>query len=166
MSSTVLFVDDDLDVQEVMQLQIERAGYRALVASSAGEALRLLKEAPVTAVLSDIQMGEVSGIDLLKKAQANGFRQPFAFLTGFGSPESIIEAVRLGAVDFLLKPHKPEELQSVLHRLVEIGRKTEEIEEMLDALGEGVAPQTRAAIESLRRQIAWLRVLGSAPRVA
>lgn len=127
----LLIVDDEPDLQELLsgqaaQLKIEIGGSEAeieiLTASNGVEALQCVEsKAPVDAVLSDISMPKMNGLEFLAELRKRGYETPVIFLTGFGDKEKAIEAMRLGAMDFLDKPWKPELIDRSLANALTFG---------------------------------------------
>ncbi|MEQ1517645.1 MAG: sigma-54 dependent transcriptional regulator [Usitatibacteraceae bacterium] len=113
----VLVIDDESAVRQIMAANIKQAGYDVEQAGSAAEAASKLVRGDVDVALCDIQMPDGNGIDLVKAARASGTDTTFIMVTAFASMETAIEALRAGAVDYITKPFRTEEL---LHRLSQI----------------------------------------------
>lgn len=156
----VLVIDDDLEIGEMLVEIIERTGVAARFESDPARALAALRSVPLDVVICDISMPEISGIEVLRKTRALGLEMPFVFLTGFGEPETIVAAVRLGAFDFLFKPCGPGELFATLERAVAFSSRQQRAEALLAELG-AVAPQTHEILQDLRRQCALLRMIST-----
>ena len=120
----VLIIDDDLDYAASLKLILENANYNPLLAHSEEEALESIEKNTVDLSLIDIRLGQDNGIDLLLKLKK---RQPdilCVMITGFGTIETAIQALRYGAYDYLRKPVNPEELIVSLNRGFEKIRRT------------------------------------------
>jgi signal transduction histidine kinase len=101
---TVLIVEDDVGVARLERLRLERAGYTAIVAATAEEALRALEGDGIDLMLLDYKLaGQASGIDLHDQARAAGHDVPAVLVTGFGDEEMLAQALRAGLRDFLPK---------------------------------------------------------------
>jgi DNA-binding NtrC family response regulator len=112
----ILIIDDDLDYAASLKLILENANYNPLLAHSEEEALESIGKNAVDLALIDIRLGQDNGIDLLLKLKK---RQPdilCVMITGFGTIETAIQALRYGAYDYLRKPVNPEELIVSLNR--------------------------------------------------
>ncbi len=112
----VLIIDDDLDYAASLKLILENANYNPLLAHSEEESLESIGKNAVDLALIDIRLGQDNGIDLLLKLKK---RQPdilCVMITGFGTIETAIQALRYGAYDYLRKPVNPEELIVSLNR--------------------------------------------------
>lgn len=155
----VLIVEDEEQILEFLKDVLEGLGFPVFTAPNGVRAFEIMKAEKISLVLSDINMPEISGLQLLTKARRQNLGAPFIFLTGNCSADVIIEAVRLGASDFLLKPFEVLALEKVVQRVAAIGLRMEQIDDMLRSLGQDVAPKTHAHINDLRRQINVLRTM-------
>jgi DNA-binding NtrC family response regulator len=110
----VLFVDDDAFTRKIINTALTNRGFRTRLADSAMAALAILRTEPVDIVLTDLQMPGLSGLDLMRKMRDEGFNTPVILLTGVGSVEMAVSAVRSGAVHYLTKPVDPHDLQQLI----------------------------------------------------
>lgn len=101
---TVLIVDDDPGICTLLGRLCQRASYRTVMAQSAEEALALLEDAPADVVIVDLYLPEPRGLDILRRAKELYPTCEVIILTGHGGISSAIEALRLGAADYLQKP--------------------------------------------------------------
>jgi len=154
---TILVVDDDSGIREIIGMTLERMGANTLEADSAETAITVLQENPVDVVISDIRMQGKSGLDLLSRCHVQGIDVPFIFLTGYDGPEYMMKAVRLGAMDFLLKPLSPEELHLVLTRILAITYRQNQISEIMASFGDKIDSKKRNELTDLKRQISMIR---------
>ncbi|MCK4605863.1 MAG: sigma-54-dependent Fis family transcriptional regulator [candidate division Zixibacteria bacterium] len=120
MKYSVLIVDDDKIVNEVATETLQRAGYDCRSAFSGEEALAILDDSPVDIVLSDLKMDGMDGIELLRQTKKFNPQTVVVVMTAFGTIETAVKAIRLGAYDFLVKPVLPATLEHVLSRVTEI----------------------------------------------
>ena len=116
---TLLIVDDDLDFAASLKLILENEDYQPLMAHSEEEALATVEENTVDLALLDIRLGQDDGIDLLLKLKEIQPDILCVMVTGFGSIETAIQALRNGAYDYLRKPVNPGELLATLRRAFE-----------------------------------------------
>lgn len=135
----VLLVDDEVDLLDILKMDMESLGYEALTANNGQEALNIMKKVKegtlwINAVLSDINMPIMNGLIFLKELRALGLETPFVFFSGYGDKEKTIEALRLGALDFLEKPYDPDMLMATMKKACDLGTKMKKIEDELDAL--------------------------------
>ena len=112
----VLIIDDDMDFATSLKLILDNEDYNTLLAYSEKEALVCIAENTVDLALIDIQLGQASGIELLPKIMEIQPDTLCIMVTGFGSVETAIQALRNGAYDYLRKPVNPEELIATLKR--------------------------------------------------
>lgn len=115
----MLLVDDDPLVLDSIGTVLENKGNRIITAENGKKALELLDKEHFDLVISDLVMDEVDGIKVLKKAKNIGSDIKVIILTAYGSMTSTIDALRLGADDFLLKPCEPEEIIFRVNRCLE-----------------------------------------------
>lgn len=118
-SRNVLVVDDDIAMREMVMSLLDDVGHEAFEASNKNQALDCLARQPYDAILSDVRMPGGSGIDLLEAVREEHEGTPVILMTGFGSIQSAVEAMRAGAFDFVTKPFKREVLLSTLGRAFE-----------------------------------------------
>jgi two-component system response regulator HydG len=106
----VLVVDDDPGVRESMSRMLSQAGYTVRAADSGEAAFELAREGAFDVILSDMRMPGLSGIDVLRKLREARVDSAFIIMTGFGTVDTAVEAMKLGAVDFVQKPFFRDEL--------------------------------------------------------
>jgi two-component system response regulator AtoC len=127
MSATVLIVDDEENIRRVLSMALQKEGYHTIAASGGHQALKLLDEARCDVMLSDMVMPDMNGLELLRRARE---RQPellVVMMTAYGTIPAAVEAMRLGAVDFLTKPLEMDVLRKVIRNALrdrERGLKT------------------------------------------
>ena len=119
MSITLLIVDDSMTMRAVIKKVVQMSGFEAeayLEAGSGADAIEVLAREKVDLVLSDINMPEMSGIEMLQKVKADpGLSSiPVIMISTEGSEERISEALESGAAGYLKKPFQPEEVRALL----------------------------------------------------
>jgi two-component system, NtrC family, response regulator AtoC len=125
----LLIVDDEQTIRKLCVTVGEALGFICLEAESGESALSLLEEQPVHMVLSDMVMPRMSGLEFLEKVKKLLPRTEVALMTGHGSIETAVQAMKLGAYDYITKPFSPlEELRLFLRRMAEKVRLVEENE--------------------------------------
>ena len=112
----VLVVDDEANIRKVLSAQIKAAGYEVLEATNGLEALALIQQGEIDAVISDLRMPQLDGLGLLKKVQEIEIAPPVIVITAHGSMTTAIEAMKLGAFDFITKPFDKTELLNALRK--------------------------------------------------
>jgi two-component system response regulator FlrC len=115
-ASPVLVVEDDADLREALVATLELAGAAVLQADSGEAALAVLAEHYVGMVVSDVNMAGMDGLELLKVVRRRHPQLPMLLITAFGSIAKSVEAMRNGAVDYLVKPFKPQLLVATVAR--------------------------------------------------
>lgn len=110
MSPCVLIVEDDLELREALADTLELANISYLLAGNGEEALEQLKRKSADMVVSDVNMPGMDGHELLKQLRQTHPGLPVALITAFGQVERAVDAIRNGAVDYLMKPFEPEQL--------------------------------------------------------
>jgi two-component system NtrC family response regulator len=118
--TTVLIVDDEKDLRDGLAEAVRDLGYEALAAASGREALAITATSKPAAVLLDLRMPDMDGLDVLTRlrAGADGANVPVAIITAYATAANTIEAMRLGAFDHLTKPIGREDLASLLTRMI------------------------------------------------
>jgi CheY-like chemotaxis protein len=123
-SHAILLLDDDPVPLKIMRSVLAVAGYECFATHSAEDAITLIGRSPeITVVVSDINMPEMDGLEFLDRLRKANMQRPMPavlFLTGHPSLDHAIAALRLGAVDFLVKPMRPAELLHAVRRASEI----------------------------------------------
>jgi EAL domain-containing protein (putative c-di-GMP-specific phosphodiesterase class I) len=145
----VLVADDDAASRGLLARGLRSMGYEVLVAANGREAADLIRESPVDAIVSDISMPEMSGIQLLKAIRQRDADVPVVLVTGSPDVESAMQAVKHGALLYLRKPVDLDELGRVMARAVRLGRIARLKQEALALLsGGGLGGADLFALES------------------
>src|SRR2546428_13950852 len=123
----ILIVDDERSIRELLEIVLKKDGFNVTSVRSAVEALTILKSSEFDVIVSDIKMPDMSGIDLLREVRAQGFAGQFILLTAFATTETAIQALKMGAFDYILKTENfIEELKFVVYSALENRRLREE----------------------------------------
>jgi DNA-binding NtrC family response regulator len=136
MRFTLLIADDEKNIREGLAEALEADGYRALVAADGEEAMRLVDSGEIDLVITDLRMPKISGTELLVKIASRYPGLPVIVLTGHGTIEDAVSAMRGGAFDFLTKPVNLDHLSILVKRALEtreMARKNRELEAEVDA---------------------------------
>ncbi len=115
-TTSILVVEDDAGLREALCDTLSLANYQVVPAQSAEQGLQLLKEHKVSLLISDVQMGTMSGLDLLKTVKLNYPSLPVLMMTAYANVNDAVVAIRHGAVDYLAKPFSPEVLINMVSR--------------------------------------------------
>ncbi|MBI4567573.1 MAG: sigma-54-dependent Fis family transcriptional regulator [Planctomycetes bacterium] len=152
----VLVVEDNASMREVIRLSLVEHGHTAVEAASGEEAVKRLADSDFDLVISDLRLpGDLSGLDVLRKSKEAAPDAEVLLITAHGTIAEAVEAMRLGALDFLTKPFSIEELEARVEKALSQARAAREARELREALRDewgrlvGVSP----AIAEVRRFI-------------
>lgn len=112
----ILLVEDDLALQEALVDTLELNGYKVRTAASAEQAMLAVQEQIPALILTDVQLGGLSGLQLLTSLQRQGYDIPILMMTAYAQVDDAVKAMRLGALDYLSKPFASEQLLELLDR--------------------------------------------------
>jgi DNA-binding NtrC family response regulator len=158
--ATILVVEDKPNEREAMVRLLQTEGYSVSSAANPQEANRYIEE-PIDLVISDYRMGEHSGMDLLRFWRTRRPGVPFIMVTAYGNVDSAVEAMKLGAQDYLNKPVNPEELLILVQRSLAASSRERTIEQLRERLDE------RLGFEKIvGRSKAMLEIFDQARRAA
>ena len=135
--ATVLVVEDDPGLRELLRNELEDAGYEVSVAAHAEQARELLGEAMPQLVISDLRLPGASGRDLLGHCHSLGEPPGFIMITAFGTVEQAVDALKIGADDFLTKPLRLDHLRLAVARVLEGRRLRYELSQCRTLLDDG-----------------------------
>jgi len=116
MHERILVVDDDKLVNEFVDETLTRAGYDVTSAMSGEEAVELAEIEDFDLVLSDVRMPGMGGIELLKTIRKQSPQSLIIMITAYGTVKNAVEAMKLGAFDYILKPFSPDELEIIIKK--------------------------------------------------
>lgn len=119
MKTRILVVDDELSMREFISILLEREGYEVLTAADASTALERLSASPIDLVISDVQMPGLNGLELLARIRTSSPDTAVLLVTAYSTAEQAVEAMKLGAYDYLAKPFKVEELKILVRNALE-----------------------------------------------
>ena len=167
----VLFADDEAHLRDLMQMELPRLGHEVTVCGDGTAALRALERGSYDAALLDIRMPGISGIEVLGQIKQISPDTQVIILTGQATVDTAVQALRLGAYDYLTKPCKWAELEVLLQRIGErrdLSNKTAALESRLKnaegaplLIGETPAmQQVRRLIETIAPSEATVMILG------
>ncbi len=114
MKPRILAVDDEESIREFLEIMLKKEGYEVTTAEDGQKATELLKKKSFDMVISDLQMPNMTGMELLKYVKDNHPELVFMIITAFGTTESAVEAMKLGAYDYITKPFKIDEVRIVI----------------------------------------------------
>ncbi len=115
----VLVVDDEKSMRDFLRIYLTRAGHEAVLAAGVAEARRAVAAREFDVVLTDLQMPDGSGLDVLAAARARSAATQVIVVTAYATPETAIAAMKQGAYDYLTKPFKIDEVSVIVERALE-----------------------------------------------
>ncbi len=122
---TILIADDEVKERKVLALNLKNK-YEVLEAGNGEEAVDLIEKNKVHLVLTDMKMPRMDGLELLKRIQKYYKNIPVILITAFGSIENAVEAMKMGALDYITKPINVEELERLIEKSLNYGKLLEE----------------------------------------
>jgi len=155
----ILIVDDEKDIQELLMECLSSLTPNILIASNGEEALQTLMSNKINVILSDIKMPIKSGLQLLADVREMGILVPFVIVTAHADKQSLMEAIRLDATDFLDKPFHFGDVVKIMTRALQLGlmqaRSDKHIEQVYNASNLSIDEIARA--KKFRKVMARLR---------
>ena len=125
----ILLVDDEENARVALSRLLSREGYIVNTVANGFEALNHLREHDVNLIITDINMPEMDGISFLREANRSFPGINVIMITAYGGVESYIEAINLGAFEYINKPVRIEELTSILDRIFSLPDHRQEVQE-------------------------------------
>jgi putative PEP-CTERM system response regulator len=158
-TSTILIADDEKNIREGLAESLGLDGYKTLLAADGDEALKIVEDGDVDLVITDLKMPKVSGTDVLKSVVGRYPGLPVIVLTGHGTIEDAVTAMRFGAFDFVTKPVNLDHLSLLVKRALEsreLKRKNRELEAEVESERRsgamiGKSPEMKKVQELVRR---------------
>ncbi|MBW2624192.1 MAG: sigma-54-dependent Fis family transcriptional regulator, partial [Deltaproteobacteria bacterium] len=115
----ILIVDDDPSILELLERRFTSAGFSVLTASDGFQALDTLKEQDAAAIVADIKMPGMDGMELLKEVRSRKPELPIIFITAYGTIPDAVEFLKAGAVDYIPKPFDGRQLLDKVNKLID-----------------------------------------------
>lgn len=135
--AVILIADDNLSELEALSKVLTNVGYRVIPTSDGAAALEMLRKEEIDLLLADLQMPKISGEELLKMTQKLKPLLEVVIITGHGTVENAVEAIKMGAYDFIEKPIRKHYLLKVVGKALEkqgLSRRNEELKQMVSEL--------------------------------
>ena len=133
---SILIVDDDAEMRALLRDELQERGYRVTAVASGRDAVKKFGEENYAVLLTDLRMQGMQGLELLNEAKRDSPGTNVIIMTGFGSVESAIEAMKQGAYDYVTKPIKNEELALVVEKAVRDALLRREVQQLRRAVRE------------------------------
>ena len=153
----VLIIDDHNAIREGLELLLRKHGHRTFSAENGKQGLNLLSEHGAELVVTDLRMAGMDGIEVLRQVRAQAPETDVMMITAFGTVDRAVEAMKLGAVDFITKPFSPEEFA------VKVGRLLREREERDELRRENVALRIENTSLKEQTEARYGQIIGEAP---
>lgn len=154
----ILIVDDEESLRSFMEIMLKKEGYRVTLSASGAEALAELDRSAYDLVVTDLMMPEMTGLELLGKAKQRERAPEFIVMTAFGSVDSAIEAMKLGAADYIIKPFNVDQIKLVISRTLDKGNLVRKYSAPKKELGHEIAFENIiGASEPMQRVIKMAR---------
>lgn len=118
--SSILVVDDEEAIRELLVKLLQSAGHRVRAVGSAREAHAALKASPVSLLITDVKLPDQDGLALLQQACELDHRMMGLVMTGYGTVDLAVQAMKAGAAEFLMKPFENDALQLIVNRLLDL----------------------------------------------
>ena len=151
LSGTVHVIDDDLAMRESVEFLLSSAGYDVELYETA-QAFLDLSEPTFGCILSDVRMPGIDGLDLLKRLKSSGSKLPVLIMTGHGDVPLAVEAMKLGAIDFIEKPFDDDRLIGLIEAALKQARDGARSEAVIQDIAARVAslsPRERQVMDGL-----------------
>ncbi len=147
----ILVVDDELSMREFLEILLNRKGYRVSLAKSGKQALSLLGKSAYDLIVCDIKLGDISGLNVLKKAKKENPNSIVIMISAYASTETAVEAMNAGAYDYVPKPFDTDEFEQTIE----------------NALNLKTIEQEKAAIDNeLEKTRHFGKIVGNSPSMA
>ncbi len=116
---TILVIDDERSMREFLSIMLEREGYSVVTKDNGNDALEFIRKNKCDLIITDIKMPKMSGIDILRESMALHPNTPVIMITAFASTEVAVEAMKLGAYDYITKPFNVDEIKIIIKNAIE-----------------------------------------------
>ena len=144
----ILVVDDELSMRELLEVLLNKEGYRVTCAENGRDAISMIKKTVFDLLLCDIRLGDITGIDVLKALREENQDTVVIMISAYASTEAAVEAMNEGAYDFVPKPFNNEELKKTIKNALSL-RTIEHEKEILD--------------DELKKTLHFEKIVGNSP---
>ena len=144
----ILVIDDELSMRELLEVLLNKEGYRVTCAENGRDAISMIKKTVFDLLLCDIRLGDITGIDVLKALREENQDTVVIMISAYASTEAAVEAMNEGAYDFVPKPFNNEELKQTIKNALSL-RTIEHEKEILD--------------DELKRTLHFEKIVGNSP---
>jgi two-component system response regulator AtoC len=133
----ILVVDDEEKMRRLLEMSLKNMGHDVVMAADGVEALTCCDEAPFDLILTDLKMPRMDGLQLLRTLRERGEEVPVIVLTAFGTIETAVEAMKLGASDYIIRPFEMETVELAVTRALAMGAVQRENRYLRDEVAKG-----------------------------
>jgi len=133
----ILVVDDEEKMRRLLEMSLRNMGHEVIMAADGVEALAACAEAPFDLIMTDLKMPRMDGLQLLKSLREGGEDVPVIVLTAFGTIETAVEAMKLGAADYIIRPFEMETVELAVARALAMGAVQRENRFLRDEMAKG-----------------------------
>ena len=156
-----LIIDDEQDLLSLLSITLRRMGVESIKAGNVAEAKSQLDRKSFDLCLTDLRLPDGSGMEIVKYIQENYSDTPVAVITAFGDPKTAVEALKLGAFDYIAKPIEVEQLQAIIESSIRLSDTSSQTESSRTLLGESdEMNKIRALINKVARNQAPVHIHG------
>ena len=148
--STILVIDDEKSMRDFLAIMLKKEGYQVQLAENGKTALTAISRNVFDVIISDIRLPDIDGLELLKHCKKVSPDTDFILITAYASTETAVEAVKMGAADYIYKPFDIDEMRIIIHRC--ISKKTLERENVY-------------LKKTVERQFQFENILGHSPKM-
>lgn len=146
----ILVIDDELSMRELLEFMLEKEGYRVSCAENGSKAIELVEKMHFDLLLCDIRLGDMTGLEVLKAAKQKNPQTVVIMISAYATAETAVEAMNLGAYDYLPKPFENAELKQTIRKAIEL-KTIEQEKQSLD--------------DDLKSKLHFGRIVGNSPKM-
>ena len=156
-----LIIDDEPDLLSLLSITMRRMGIESIKAMDTRSALDHLEKQKFDLCLTDLRLPDGSGMDIVKYVQEHHSDTPVAVITAYGDPKTAVEALKLGAFDYVAKPVEVEQLQNMIETALKLKPETEIVPESKTLLGHSeLIENIRSLVSKVARNQAPVHIFG------
>ena len=133
----ILVVDDEVKMRRLLEMSLKNMGHDVIQAADGAEAMACFDEAPFDLVMTDLNMPRMDGMQLLRNLRERGEEVPVIVLTAFGTIETAVEAMKLGAADYIIRPFEMDTVELAVTRALAMGAMQRENRFLRDEVERG-----------------------------
>ena len=154
----ILCVDDEVAALVILRETLQRAGHQVVAVHKAEAALNVLSRGGIDLLISDYRMPDVTGLELLERMRDAGLDVPVIMITGYASIEHAVMSIKAGAVDYVTKPIRPQQLELAVEQALELVRLRRENKALREEVAQlharrqilGESPALKRVLETIR----------------